>query len=614
MLLTFLILCGHVFFSQTAIFLCDFETICNDFDIDTNWGLTDGLHPESIDHDHTLNTSAGHYLFYSPKSSPPFYDINAKIKTKDWIEPSIDRAICFHMWYYTPESNLPFSIQLVQGDDEQLTRIVASIPGKDPSIDDWTFINITLPSEKIKIVIRLNTSIVPLAFDDLSVDYCEGPQPIPPKILYECDFESSCTEQFFSLPNYPYEWSIMKADDAITIESAAPSVDFTFNNQSGHYALVPNSKIIAKGNVGYFALQTSFNITTDESYCLNFQYYAYGQPYASHLKVYAWILDSSETIQVLWPPVRSQYIYISNKWTWSIVNLPIGDYSLLFRVDNSNTYASSFAIDNISITSCDYSSSIFQDDGAFLSFSCDFDNLTMCDMENSVRYPYPSYNFTVVTGETVPNRDLGPLQDHTNNSTTGGFIYWDRHLPFTSGDFGNVLSSKSVEINSDMCIKFAYYVKSSIDNKNGTQLGLVTGGCLGTQMWSRSLDDSKGWQVVILPTPNVLCMETFYFQIYQREPVAVSVALDDIEVASCDIISPTTTTTSTTTTTATTTTTTVTTSTTTQTTTTSSSTTTTSTTSSTNTSPRSSSQRLLFSHEYHLIIISILLLITREIL
>ncbi len=80
-------------------------------------------------------------------------------------------------------------------------------------------------------------------------------------------------------------------------------VDFTFSNQSGHYTLVPNSKIVEKGNVGYLALRKSFNITTDESLCLNFHYYGYGRRYVSHLKVYAWMLDSSETIQTLWPPI-----------------------------------------------------------------------------------------------------------------------------------------------------------------------------------------------------------------------------------------------------------------------------------------------------------------------
>ncbi len=98
-------------------------------------------------------------------------------------------------------------------------------------------------------------------------------------------------------------------------------------------------------------------------------------------------------------------------------------------------------------------------------------------MVNEDRFPQVIYNFTIVTGKTVSHRELGPLRDHISNSTTGGFIYWDRHLPFISGDYGNVRSSKPVEVNFGMCIQFAYYIKSSIDNKNGTSLALTTGGC-----------------------------------------------------------------------------------------------------------------------------------------
>jgi hypothetical protein len=156
--------------------------------------LVDGLHPQPIDHDHTLNKSLGHYLFYNPpESSQP---LTAQIESKSWIEPSIDRPLCFRMWYYTSDRNFPFNIQLVEGDDEDLIRIIASIPGKDPSIDDWTLINVTLPNEKIKIIIRLNVTVPSLAFDDLSIDYCDEPQPIPPKILYNCDFELSCSNDF----------------------------------------------------------------------------------------------------------------------------------------------------------------------------------------------------------------------------------------------------------------------------------------------------------------------------------------------------------------------------------------------------------------------------------
>jgi hypothetical protein len=302
-----LIFLCNAFLNQAAILQCDFETACNDFIIDSNWGLTDGLHPQAIDHDHTLNTSSGHYLFYNPQSSSRFPI--AEIKTNGWLQPSTDRAVCFRMWYYTPTLSFPFNIQLVQGDDEQLTRIVASITGKDPSINDWTLINITLPNEKFKIFIRLNVTVKPLAFDDISVDYCDGPRPSPPKILYNCDFESSCSNDFVSLPAYRYQWSILNASDAVKIESRAPSVDYTFGNESGHYALLLNSKITGEANVGYLHLQKELQITSQESYCLNFYYYSSQESFLGNLKAYTLVSDESETIYTLWPGISSkQYV------------------------------------------------------------------------------------------------------------------------------------------------------------------------------------------------------------------------------------------------------------------------------------------------------------------
>ncbi|CAF3389465.1 unnamed protein product [Rotaria sp. Silwood2] len=537
----FIFLC-NICLSQAAILQCDYETFCNDFVSDDNWGLTDGLHPRPIDHDHTQNTSTGHYLFYSRQSSPYFQ--MAEIKTAEWLQPSTDRAVCFRMWYYTPRYYFPFNIQFVQGDDEQLIRIAAVITGKDPLINDWAFINVTLPNEKIKIFIRTNMTNGPLAFDDISVDYCDEPHPVPPKVLYECDFESSCSNDFFSLPTYPYQWSILTAYDAIKIEHEAPSVDYTFGNKSGHYSLLPNSKIIERGNVGYLHLQKEFRITSKESYCLNFQYYSYGPFYISHLNVYLWNLDQSETVQILWPKQSSMEYS-----TCGIINLPIGYYSLLFRVDSADIGPRSFALDNISIISCDYPSTELSPYNSLLSFSCNFDNLTMCDMTNEDRFSSPTFNFTVFTGDTIPNPELGPTRDHTTNSSSGGFLYWNRTLPYAALDFGKIYPLKTIEQNFGMCVKFAYYVKSLAVNKNGTDLYLSPGGCYATVLWYITLDDSQGWQTVIAPVSKDACAETFYFTVNQHESVPVSVAFDDIEIDQCSSLIPTTTTSTSTTTT-----------------------------------------------------------------
>lgn len=289
-----------------ANFQCNFESFCNDFIIDNNWGLTDGLHPVSINHDHTLNTSVGHYIFYQP-----FIDLQFKyseIKTNDWVQPSTDRTVCFTMWYFTTNTMLSFNIQLIQGDDEQLSRIIAQIPIDNQTVQDWTEVKVILPNERVKLVIRLNATNGHLAFDDLSIDYCDSPRPPIPKILFSCDFESSCSENFRSLPTYPYQWMVIQAGQPPQPGSNPPYYDFTYGNKSGHYAWVNNFRPSGKYQVGYFATQQAFNIQESQSYCLNFEYFQYGLFSTVELKVYTWMLDSPNAVQVIWPPGNaSQY-------------------------------------------------------------------------------------------------------------------------------------------------------------------------------------------------------------------------------------------------------------------------------------------------------------------
>lgn len=137
--------------------------------------------------------------------------------------------------------------------------------------------------------------------------------------------------------------------------------------------------------------------------------------------------------------------------SWGIINLPVGNYSLLFRVDIESYFQYSFAIDNIAITSCAYSP-VPASYNSLLLFSCNFDNLTMCDMINDAKNS--TFNFTVLTGDTVPDQELGPTRDHTSNSTSGGFLYWNQRLPVNASDHGRIYLSKTIEQNNGMCIQF----------------------------------------------------------------------------------------------------------------------------------------------------------------
>ncbi|CAF0746456.1 unnamed protein product [Adineta ricciae] len=70
-----------------------------------------------------------------------------------------------------------------------------------------------------------------------------------------------------------------------------------------------------------------------------------------------------------------------------------------------------------------------------------YNSPSKCGMTNNDPFFPPTANFTVVTGETLPNKELGPNRDHTTNSTTGGFLYWVQRLPFTASDTGRMYTS-----------------------------------------------------------------------------------------------------------------------------------------------------------------------------
>ena len=91
-----------------------------------------------------------------------------------------------------------------------------------------------------------------------------------------------------------------------------------------------------------------------------------------------------------------------------------------------------------------------------------------------------------------------------------------------------------MERNSRMCIQFAYDVKSSVMNKNGTKLTLSTSDDRTQWLWTRSLDDSQGWQTVKIQLRDTVREENFYIIVNQKTLTDASVAFDDIAVQQCE--------------------------------------------------------------------------------
>ncbi|CAF1135503.1 unnamed protein product, partial [Didymodactylos carnosus] len=405
--------------------------------------------------------------------------------------------------------------------------------GKNGS--DWSPLSIILPpGEKFVILIIANISAVPLVFDDFSVNFCSGSQPDPPpRTLYTCDFEQPCTDGIWSLPNYPYMWRRDQAGVANSIDAQAPADDYTYDDSVGHYFWLNNTQILQKGAVGYFHTQ-QFTFTLEQTFCLNFEYFMFGHASNnSQLRVWAWT-ENDGLVRGLWPSNNSgSYEYAANKWTWATINLPVGTYTLHFRMESSDYLASTFAVDQLSIVSCLYPATSFDSHTSLLTFSCSFDEGTACGMQNGDNDSSrpPSNNFTVQSPNTIPDRDLlGPSFDHTTNSPNGSFLYWATSSPYMPSSHGRI-RTLIVQQNTDMYVRFAYYVKSTAQSQlNSTSLLVKTGGCYEAQLWLTVTDDSHGWKIVTIPVLTFACGETFFIDVSHQTPTAVAVALDDVQV------------------------------------------------------------------------------------
>ncbi|CAF0839606.1 unnamed protein product [Didymodactylos carnosus] len=522
---------------------CDFETpVCQDFLIDPNWSLATGG-----EYDHTFGNESGHYLVYVPPTLTS--DAVTKISTSSVVNPSGDIRMCFQFWYST-SGLVAFNVDLVRGDDpgQQLKNTITTI--NEFIYKNWTQLSIPLPNEifKIEIVVNASTGQRELLFDDLSVDYCAGLEPLAAQVvLLQYHFEINNEQiQISYFPEYPYQWSVVRASDAHQQNSDAPGTDFTLGTGDGHYYWINSTRI--EGGVGYFGTFLLDFSLDDPSYCLHFRYFQYGNlgNTTANLKIFTMDKDTF-TLRLLWPHPSIRNSLAAHKWSWGVTNLLLGQYYVLFRVDNSNLSSGWFAIDEIKVSSCENPKAEVSDEATMTSvlvFECYFSNsFFRCEMEND---EFNSYNFSVHTGETIPDKEMGPLVDHTSGTSSGSFIYWDFDPKILTNriNIHDIIQTLAVELNSGMCLRFSFYLKTSIIDDRSAEITLSVSGdsqCFENILWSRTFSgtnsSSRGWETVNLALAPIVCTSKFQFHINQSQetprPISVSFALDDILINQC---------------------------------------------------------------------------------
>lgn len=170
------------------------------------------------------------------------------------------------------------------------------------------------------------------------------------------------------------------------------------------------------------------------------------------------------------------------------------------------------------------------------AFTCNFEDGTMCEMQNGVWFDpeLPLYNFSTVTGESAPDRELAPSTDHTLNSSSGHFLYWHHPTHTIHTRIDGRVSTPIFEQREHMCLNFAYYINSSDEiRKNGTYLTASVKGCYRTSLWVVNTDSTQGWTTAEVQLLDYTCNITIWFDVSGDIVNAVVVALDDISVDIC---------------------------------------------------------------------------------
>ena len=389
------------------------------------------------------------------------------------------------------------------------------------------------------------------------------------QVFYWCDFESD---------NCSYE-NTMKSEWKRVMASLnngnGPDFDHTFNSGNGSYL---TSTPLTYFYGGLIERVVSMQITIPDdlnSYCLSFYYfmttsypifYVFAIPLNGSSQNYTYQLNN-----YIWPTIpqgSSQYSYISNKWTWAVVNLVPGTFHIAFLVGNQNSFDLKMAIDDIKVHSCpavnnpitSYSPYF----GYYFEYDCDFEK-NRCGFSdtyrvfNNIIVDVPS-NWSRINGHEILYPKLGPIYDHTTNSSDGHFLNVNFTLPIRA-DFKAATRSPLIFAHREMCLEFYYYANTEMFSQTSKSVfGTNIGGCYGSYLYINypfKNATEPTWNKVLIQLLGYSCREFLDFAFSGGDFLKTTFAIDDVKINRCDILNRTTTTTSTTTTTTTTTSTTI---------------------------------------------------------
>ncbi|XP_066300034.1 MAM and LDL-receptor class A domain-containing protein 1-like [Branchiostoma lanceolatum] len=557
---------------------CDFEdsTICGyvqktDDQFDWTWQTgstgTSNTGPQS---DHTLGTSAGHYMYI--ETSSPRQPGDIAVLTTPTV-PGDNRQHCLQFYYHMFGVDIgTLRLWEVRGTDQP--RIVWEVSGDQgnqwaamqwavtPSIDTYFMFE----------GIRGNSFRGDISIDDVTYlnDRCIGAS------TGNCDFEAGPCTWTNTQVGDDFDWTEGSGNTQST--GTGPSVDHTTNSDQGKYMFIESSAPTQPGQNARWQSE-QFPATAGSTRCIKFWFHMYGSGIGA---MNVLIQEQGLPDRILWRLTNNQ----GDQWSDGQVEFTsLDSYRIVFEAVRGLSHTGDIAIDDIT----------FEDNGSTGTFDCDFDadmcgwvqatddefdwirqnggtgstntgptvvfegvrgngfrgdiaidDVTMtdgscfaatvsplgvCGFEDASLCGFTNdggdiFDWTWQTGGTG-TVNTGPTVDHTYGTSAGHFVFIETSSPRVPGDNAIFLSPTYPTSSPNYCVEFYYHMF-------GTNIGTLNvyakkNGNLGPAVWTLSGDQGDIWVMaqvtVTADNPFQVAFEGIRGVSYRGD-----IALDDISI------------------------------------------------------------------------------------
>ena len=279
----------------------------------------------------------------------------------------------------------------------------------------------------------------------------------------DCDFETGFCS-WSNVDNDDFDWLLHKGETPSW--NTGPTVDHTLNTANGTYVYIETSSP-QKYNDKALLVSQAFTPDSTKSTCFGFWYHAFGYSVGT-LRVY--LGDSNYTkLYILWE-LSGQQSKDQKDWKQGVVPIMslTDTYTIIFEGVVGKSFDGDISIDDITFTSYTTSCGRIPDislpttttrppptttGAVYDGFLCDFEK-DYCGWSQASG---STVNWERKTGLS----DGGPKYDHTFNSNSSYYIYFETDWYWSGYNELSRLMSPRVDGNVKQCFEFWYHMFGS---------------------------------------------------------------------------------------------------------------------------------------------------------